>query len=412
MNFSGAGSDDAFLRERQKMVIYPVITLVFAAVFFGTFGGGEGRRHQLDVAVANQPGVGSFNAKLPNAKDRQIASRTVESPGYGKAPAGQVLSDFSRTRDDSVQHGMRTIPVSASTGPVHTPAAYETATAAGPASSLRTGTGNQVTAAAPVVTSQPVRKPRNSRTVGGGYYYQPAGSAAYSDQQVESQLQNYQPVRSAPVGTVTSPAGRMASQPATDRTADVRLNDAAQVSSLGEPAEERGNPFNTAPVAGSGSGSGHMMVSSGNSKRSVSWMIPVVVHEDQTVRAGQQVKLRLTREISADGITIPASTILYAICQPAEDRLKLTVRSVQINGQLIPLDLEVYDMDGSLGVNMPGLSNQASGQLQSSALSGLNVPVASGLVNGVLNSARMQASSRVRQPTMRLRGGYNLYLKA
>lgn len=90
----------------------------------------------------------------------------------------------------------------------------------------------------------------------------------------------------------------------------------------------------------------------------------------------------------------------------------MDVRSLQLNGQLIPLDLEVYDIDGIAGVNMPGLSNQVGGQLQSSAIQGLQVPGVGGLVNTVANQARTSASNSARQTTVRLKAGYNLYLKA
>jgi hypothetical protein len=126
------------------------------------------------------------------------------------------------------------------------------------------------------------------------------------------------------------------------------------------------------------------------------------------------VKLRLLKEITADGVTIPANTILYAICHLSDDRLRLTVRSLQLSSQLIPLDLDVYDTDGSPGINVPGLvqSNQMGGQMRSSAIQGVQVPGLGGLANTVLNSARMGASSSVRQSTIRLRAGYNLFLKA
>ncbi|MBC8152527.1 MAG: conjugative transposon protein TraM, partial [Bacteroidetes bacterium] len=107
-------------------------------------------------------------------------------------------------------------------------------------------------------------------------------------------------------------------------------------------------------------------------------------------------------------------TILYAICQLSDDRLRLTVRNLQLGGQLIPLDLDVYDTDGSAGINVPGLSQnaQVSGQVRSSAIQGVQLPGIGGLANSVINSARMGASNSLRQSTIRLKAGYNLFLKA
>ncbi|WP_461129688.1 conjugative transposon protein TraM [Spirosoma aerophilum] len=192
------------------------------------------------------------------------------------------------------------------------------------------------------------------------------------------------------------------------------MSDNLTATRLAEPVNAK-DAFFTAPTSGSRRQAERAVLSVGNSygsKKIVAWMIPVVVHEDQTFKSGNTVKLRLTKEISADGITIPANTILHAICQTSEDRLRMVVRSIQLNDQLIPLDLEVYDIDGIAGVNMPGLSNQTSGQLQASAVQGLQVPGIGGLVNTVASQARMSASNSLRQPTVRLKAGYNLYLKA
>ena len=114
------------------------------------------------------------------------------------------------------------------------------------------------------------------------------------------------------------------------------------------------------------------------------------------------MKLRLLKEISADGVTIPANTILYAICQLANDRLRLTVRNLQLSGQLIPLDLDVYDTDGSSGINVPGLSQsgQVGGQVRSSAIQGVQLPGIGGLASTVLNSAApVPLSPSVKRPS-------------
>ena len=193
----------------------------------------------------------------------------------------------------------------------------------------------------------------------------------------------------------------------------IQLADNTTASRLAEPTPVVENPFNTAEVGTTRRESQKTSLqSSGYNKRAVATMIPAVIHDDQSVRAGQPVKLRLTKAIVVDGINVPANTIVHAICKPEGDRIFLIVRSLQLNSQLIPLDLEAVDLDGGTGVNAPGLSEQLGGQLKSSAVQGVQVPTGSALLNTVLSTARFGASSAVRQSTIHLKGGYHLYLKS
>ena len=408
---SATHSDEAFFRKRKAMLVFPWIILPFIFALFWILGGGKGDRYKAEEIAAGKPGAAGFNASMPNAKSGKINGRDVEGPGYGKAAVGQVLSRFSNTRKDSATGELRAMPVS-NTG---TPAEHHSSMiATGSPSTTPVTTRSYATAP----TSRASNRKRAEKT--GGYYYDaPKGSSynAGSDKQLESQMRTYETSRQTPLSNPypTSQASMLQSTQVSPEgnVAAVRLSDNLTASRLSDPAEAE-SPFLTAPTGGSRKEPSRAVLSGGNygQKKVIAWMIPVVVHEDQAIRDGQQVKLRLLKEITADGVTIPANTILHAVCQLSDDRLRLTVRSLQLGGQLIPLDLDVYDTDGSMGVNVPGLSRQSGGQLQSSAIQGIQLPGLGGLVNNVANQARMSASSSLRQTTIRLRAGYNLFLKA
>lgn len=409
---STSHSDAAFFRDRKAALMYPVIILPFIAVLFWMFGGGKGERYVAQQAASGKPGAGGFNANVPTAKSGTIIGRDVEKPGYGKA-IGQVLSSFTNTRHDSITRGLKAIPVSEKAATNH---------ASSLASVNTRSQGAPYEASPSVKATAPTRRHSSSRKNEPPYYYQPPGYVATgSDQQVASQLKTYEGARDAALAKqpvdVNPPTGDAipASRVGEDfRGATVLVSDNLTATRLSDPVNAE-DAFYTAPTSGSRRQAERAVLSGGNSygsKKTIAWMIPVVVHEDQTFKSGNTVKLRLTKEISADGITIPINTILHAICQASEDRLRMIVHSVQVHGQLIPLDLEVYDIDGLAGVNMPGLSNQANGQLQSSAIQGLQLPNVGGLVSTVASQARMQASQSLRQSTVRLKAGYNLYLKA
>ena len=73
---------------------------------------------------------------------------------------------------------------------------------------------------------------------------------------------------------------------------------------------------------------------------------------DQKITSGQRVTLRLLEDYNQDGVRIPANTHLAAICKIG-DRLELQVRSLEMNGRIIPLALDAYDTDGLQGIYCP-----------------------------------------------------------
>lgn len=73
---------------------------------------------------------------------------------------------------------------------------------------------------------------------------------------------------------------------------------------------------------------------------------------DEKVSNGQRVTVRLLEEYALDGVIIPANSHLTAICK-ISDRLELDVKSWEINGRIIPLQLCAYDMDGLKGIYCP-----------------------------------------------------------
>jgi hypothetical protein len=76
---------------------------------------------------------------------------------------------------------------------------------------------------------------------------------------------------------------------------------------------------------------------------------------DQKITSGQRVTLRLLEDYVEGGVRIPANTHLAAICKIG-DRLDLQVRSLEMNGRIIPLALDAYDTDGLQGIYCPETS--------------------------------------------------------
>ena len=90
---------------------------------------------------------------------------------------------------------------------------------------------------------------------------------------------------------------------------------------------------------------------------------------DQKLTSGQRVTLRLLEDYVEGGVRIPANTHLAAVCKIG-DRLELQVRSLEMNGRIIPLALDAYDTDGLQGIYCPETASaKASRQVSQEAIS-------------------------------------------
>ena len=82
--------------------------------------------------------------------------------------------------------------------------------------------------------------------------------------------------------------------------------------------------------------------------------IKAVIDEEVTCFAGSRLRLRLLDDIFAGNILIPKDTYIYALISGfSEQRVTLSVRSVIVKDKILPVKLEVYDLDGLPGLYVP-----------------------------------------------------------
>ena len=134
---------------------------------------------------------------------------------------------------------------------------------------------------------------------------------------------------------------------------------------------------------------------------------------DQKVVDGQRVTVRLLEDYSADGVFVPANTHLAAVCK-VSDRLELSVRSVEINGRILPLQLVAYDTDGMAGIYCPETSaSRNSRRASSDAISAANSTfggLVGDLANTVLRTGATIAKSASGELSVKVVSGYEFYL--
>ena len=134
---------------------------------------------------------------------------------------------------------------------------------------------------------------------------------------------------------------------------------------------------------------------------------------DQKVIDGQRVTVRLLEDYSVDGVFVPANTHLAAVCK-VSDRLELSVRSVEMNGRILPLQLVAYDTDGMAGIYCPETSaSRNSRRASSDAISVANSTfggLVGDLANTVLRTGATIAKSASGELSVKVVSGYEFYL--
>jgi len=145
------------------------------------------------------------------------------------------------------------------------------------------------------------------------------------------------------------------------------------------------------------------------------------VHGDQTVLNGQSVRLRLMEEIKAGKILIPPNTLVSGTAKLQGERLDITVNSVEFGGQIIPVELTVYDLDGHQGIYIPDLqelnaAKEIVANMGTSAGTSINLSNDAGkqfvadMGRNLIQGVSQFAGKKLREVKVHLKSGYKLYL--
>ena len=134
---------------------------------------------------------------------------------------------------------------------------------------------------------------------------------------------------------------------------------------------------------------------------------------DEKLKEGQRVTLRLLETYEENGVRLPANSHLNAICKIG-NRLELNVKSVEMNGKIIPLNLCAYDTDGLKGIYCPETSsNKNAKKAENDALSasgatfgGLVGDIANTIIRTGVNIARSSSG----EVSVNVSSGYEFFL--
>ena len=151
--------------------------------------------------------------------------------------------------------------------------------------------------------------------------------------------------------------------------------------------------------------------------------IAACIHQDQTLIDGQAVKLRLLEPMQAGNIVIPKNTLVAGTAKVQGERLDILVSSIEYAGNIIPVELAVFDTDGQKGLSVPSsMEQEAFNEAMANIGSGLGTSisfaqsagqqVAMDVTRGVLQGTSGYLAKKFRTVKVKLKAGYKVMLYA
>lgn len=149
--------------------------------------------------------------------------------------------------------------------------------------------------------------------------------------------------------------------------------------------------------------------------------IRVCVNQTVTLTNGKEVQLRLLEPMRAGNILIPANTLVTGACRIGGERLEVTINSIQYAGNIIPVELQVYDMDGQSGIFVPNndevkAAKEVASTLASSAGTSIMISDDAGsqlvadMGKGLIQGASQYLSKKMSVVKVTLKANYKLLL--
>ena len=151
--------------------------------------------------------------------------------------------------------------------------------------------------------------------------------------------------------------------------------------------------------------------------------IRACIHGDQTVMDGQTVKLRLLEPLQAGNLVIPQNTLVSGTGKVQGERMDIVVSSIEYRGNLLPVELAVYDSDGQKGLSVPSsLEQEAAKEALANIGGGLGTSIsfaqsagqqiAMDVTRGLMQGGSQYLAKKFRTVKVHLKAGYELMLYA
>ena len=401
------------VQQRRKMIVFPLMFLAFAGCMYLIFAP-SGKE---DV---NMESVGGFNADIPlPAEDGIIADK---QKAYEQAMLNrkqqdkiQSLQDFGFTGDDETEEPQAEIDLM----PEEDPKPQRGGGASYSANAYR-DINRQLSTfyETPPVDEEKEDLKRQVAELTDRLQQQQNATPTTDDQMALLEKSYELAAR------YMNDGGQVAQVPVTggiERKPDAVTVQAIRettVSGLQQPmsdadfiraySQPRNYGFNTAV------GTGYVM-----GKNTVA----ACIHQDQTLTDGQAVKLRLLEPMQAGNIVVPKNTLVAGTAKVQGERLDIVVSSIEYAGNIIPVELAVFDTDGQKGLSVPSsMEQEAFNEAMANIGSGLGTSisfaqsagqqVAMDVTRGLLQGTSGYLAKKFRTVKVKLKAGYKVMLYA
>ena len=151
--------------------------------------------------------------------------------------------------------------------------------------------------------------------------------------------------------------------------------------------------------------------------------IRACIHNDQTLTDGQTVKLRLLEPLQAGNVIVPKNSLVSGSAKVQGERLDILVSSLEYAGNIIPVELTVYDSDGQKGLSVPSsLEQEAAKEAMANIGAGLGTSisfaqsagqqVAMDITRGLMQGGSQYLAKKFRTVKVHLKANYQVMLYA
>ena len=401
------------VQQRRKMIVFPLMFLAFAGCMYLIFAP-SGKE---DVNVES---VGGFNADIPlPAEDGIIADK---QKAYEQAVTSrkqqdkiQSLQDFGFTLDDDTEEPQEEINLLPEEDPKPQRGGGASSRAAYRDINRQLSTFYET----PPVDEEKEELKRQVAELTDRLQQQ-QNATPTADEQMALLEKSYE----LAARYMNGGQGQVAQVPVTggiERKPDAVAVQAIRettVSGLQQPmsdadfiraySQPRNYGFNTAV------GTGYAM-----GKNTVA----ACIHQDQTLVDGQAVKLRLLEPMQAGNIVVPKNTLVAGTAKVQGERLDILVSSIEYAGNIIPVELAVFDTDGQKGLSVPSsMEQEAFNEAMANIGSGLGTSisfarsagqqVAMDVTRGLLQGTSGYLAKKFRTVKVKLKAGYKVMLYA
>ena len=141
------------------------------------------------------------------------------------------------------------------------------------------------------------------------------------------------------------------------------------------------------------------------------------VHQNQKVTTGSSIQLRLLDELSIGNMVVPGGSFVTGIVKMYPERVQVRISSIRHQDILLPVNLEVFDLDGLPGIAVRGASsNSMAGSVAGPNMRALDILGADPALKSQAATLGVQTvksllSKNARQVKVTLRAGHQVFLK-